>query len=428
MTLANPPVYYKNPLKLLFTQMDKLCTTFSKKRVLPIALSVLTLSACNQQETPIQTVEPANLSKVLPQKEVINSYGRQAVFSYPDFAGQYDVASHSMVISDPSRVEPFDLNSIENRKLQVRFYYPANSQTDSLNNEQARLPVISKDAWDYLVGPHKRDGKMLRFENYRSAKWNISLDSAVSKALPSYPVLIFSHGYGYSAESYSALSAELASKGYIVVSINHTYGANHSDFGNNDIVWAQPLPSDEIGAYLPIWSDDQMFIINQLSIINSDTNNRFYNKLDLSNLGIFGHSYGGAAAYVTASRDPQVRAVIDIDGTIFNYEDHYITQPFAFILSKDHQPKFDYGNASNDAYEIRLTSFKHVSFTDHILWWQWDHDDHALGLGNVDAHRAIELTTEIVSDFFAKYLTSQTSQWFEDERVLTSELELVKKG
>jgi len=385
----------------------------------------LILSACNQQDPSVSLVESVDLSKSVPVSNKI--YGRQAVFSYPDFAGKFEVASHSMVISDPSRIEPFDQNSIENRKLQVRFYYP----TNALNNAQPvqhQLPVISRDTWDYLVGPHERDGKMLRFDNYRTAKWNIALNSKVASSQPSYPVLIFSHGYGYSAESYSALSAELASKGYIVVSINHTYGANHSDFGNNDIVWAQPLPSDEIGAYLPIWSDDQMFVINQLNLINSDINNLFYSKFDLSNLGIFGHSYGGAAAYLTASRDPQVKAVIDIDGTIFNYEDHYIDQPFAFILSKDHQPEFDYANAGNDAYEIRLTSFKHVSFTDHILWWQWDHDDKNLGLGKVDAHRAIELTTEIVSDFFAKYLTSETSQWFESEQIVTSEIELIKKS
>jgi len=33
-----------------------------------------------------------------------------------------------------------------------------------------------------------------------------------------------------------------------------------------------------------------------------------------------------------------------------------------------------------------------------------------------------------VSDFFAKYLTSETSQWFESEQIVTSEIELLKKS
>jgi len=425
MTLTNHSQHYKKRILFLFMQLNRCCGVFDKNRVFTVVLSLLFLSACNQQDPPASLNGSINLSKTDPESS--KTYGRQAVFDYPDFAGKFAVASHSMVISDLSRIEPFDKNSIENRKLQIRFYYPAKA----FNKDQpapTRLPVISKDTWEYLVGPHERAGKMLRFDNYRTAKWNISLNSQVAESQPSYPVLIFSHGYGYSAESYSALSAELASKGYIVVSINHTYGANYSDFGNNDLVWAEPLPSDEIGAYLPIWSDDQIFVINQLSLINGDTNSLFYNKLDLVNLGVFGHSYGGAAAYLTASRDPQVKAVIDIDGTIFDFKNHYIAQPFAFILSKDHRPKFDYTNAGNDAYEITLTSFTHVSFTDHPLWWQWDHDDEDLGLGQIDAHRAVELTTEIVSDFFAKYITSQTSKWFENNQILTSEVALVKKN
>jgi len=433
MTLTNETSYYKKRIDLLLKHLEAFCDVFAIRRFFSeglvinrnhlVIFSLVFLSACTQEQK--QPIASSSFSKTSPDS--VNAYGRQAVFSYPDFAGKFSVASHSIVISDQSRIEPFDKNSFENRKLQVRFYYPTEAVNDS-SPIKNQLPVISKQAWNYLVGLDKRVGKMLRFNNYRTAKWNIWLDAQVDPFQPNYPVLVFSHGYGYSAESYSALSAELASKGYIVVSINHTYGANHSDFGDNDLVWAQPLPSDEIGAYLPIWSDDQMFVIEQLNIINSDINSLFYNKLDLSNLGIFGHSYGGAASYLTASRDPQVKAVIDIDGTIFNYEDRYIDQPFAFIISKDHRPKFDFSNVGNDAYQIRLNEFKHVSFTDYILWWQWDHDDQNLGLGQVNAHRAVELTSEIVADFFAKYLTSETSQWFENDKVLTLEVELIKKS
>lgn len=374
----------------------------------------LALTACGQQQEQISAVEQADDSL---SKSISNDpYGRKAIFSYPDFSGNFEVASHSLILSDQSRLESFDENSIENRKVQIRFYYPTNISTKN-TSQISKLPVIAKDAWEYLVGHQELAGKLLRYNNYRNAKWNISLDSPVNNLQPSYPVLIFSHGYGYSAESYSALSAELASKGYIVVSINHTYGANPSDFGNDDLVWAKPLLKDSTGAYLPIWSDDQIFVIDQLNLINSDPASLFFQKLDLTNLGVFGHSYGGAASYYSASRDPRIKAIIDIDGTIFDFEQKTISQPFAFILSKDHQPKYDFFNAGDRAYQLRLPHFEHSSFSDHILWWQWDHDNYQLGQGNVDAHRAVELTTNLVSDFFDTYLLSKETEWFQNGNV-----------
>lgn len=420
MTLTKHSIYLTNITRLLpeyswcFGHIGKL------NRSAIIILTLIVLSACNQPDLSAKQ-EKDDFAK--NSSKISDPYGTKAVFSYPDFAGKFNVASHSIVLSDQSRIEPFAPNSVENRKLQIRFYYPTNASASNAK-EQNKLPVIAQDAWEYLIGPNQKKDKMLRFDNYRTAKWDITLDAEVDNSQPSYPILIFSHGYGFSAESYSALSAEIASRGYIVVSINHTYGANPSNFGNDDLVWAKPLQSDSIGAYLPIWSDDQLFVIEQLSLINSDPDSLFFNRLDLVNLGVFGHSYGGAASYYSASRDPRIKAVIDIDGTIFDFDDRYINQPFAFILSKDHKPKFDFTLAGNDAYKIRFQQFEHVSFTDHVLWWQWDHDELDLGMGKVDAYRAIELTSKITAQFFDQYLIDQNSDLLAEQSLSAEEIEI----
>jgi pimeloyl-ACP methyl ester carboxylesterase len=394
-----------------------------------IILNILT--ACSQQDDPTSIQN----NTILKQSSSLTTpYGRDAVFSYPEFSGAYSVASHSLIIEDPYRVETLETHSIENRRLHIRFYYPASESNEAFSKqtEQNKLNVIELNTWEYLIGHQRLNGKLLRFDNYFNAKWNIALNRSVNQKKSSYPVLIFSHGYGFNAESYSALSAELATKGYIVVSINHTYGANPSDIKKNELTWAKPFISDDIGAYLPIWSEDQMFVIDQLNTINSNPDNLFFGKLDLANLGVFGHSYGGAASYYTASQDPRIKAVIDIDGTIFNFEDKYITQPFAFILSKNHQPNFDYSNTSNTSYQVTLPEFEHNSFTDHILWWQWDHDDLALGYGEVEAYRAIELTTELVSDFFDAHMLGKNTNWFNINEIqqikTTKEVVLIKQS
>jgi len=412
-------------------------------------LLVVLISACNQTENI------ANLDKtdILATKTLTDSpYGRDAEFSYPDFSGAFVVSTRTIVISDPSRLETFELSSnlariTAHRKIQVRFYYPSTKFVLESSLSEQQLPVIAAPTWSYLIGHHELQGKRLRFENYRKAQWNISISKAIGKQQASYPVLIFSHGYGYSAESYSALSAELASRGFIVASINHTYGANPVNFGLdssdsnsldlnnkdldnqdlNNLIWAKPLIANEIGTFLPIWSADQMLVIDHLSFMNSDSDDSFFQKLQLANIGLLGHSYGGAASFHTAAQDPRVKAVMNLDGTIFDFENKIITQPIALVLSEKHQLSFDFEHTINHAFLIRLKNFKHASFSDHPLWWEWDHDDLDLGFGTVDAHRAVELTTNLVDQFFSHYLLNKQSAIFESNTIDNMDMLLLKK-
>ena len=391
-------------------------------RKLTALAGLILASACSEQA--VESFVDIQTEKNSP--ETSSPYGRKATFSYPEFSGQYQVATHSLLLTDPSRNETMIENTIDKRKLQIRFFYPRAPQPKNSRPEQ--LPVISEDAWLYLIGHQQRAGKKLRFDNYQNAQWNISISSELSSVQPDFPVLVFSHGYGYSAEYYAALCAELASKGFIIVAINHSYSANPSDIGSDKPIWAKPLNREKISEYLPIWSADQLFVIEQLSRINASQNSLFFQKLDLSRIGIFGHSYGGAASYHSASVDPRIKAVVNLDGTIFNFEGNYLTQPFAFFVSKNHHPKFDYRFASENAYLVKLAQFNHISFTDHVLWWQWDHDDYDVGLGPVDALRSIELTTELVNDFFSTHLIDKQPSWFTNENLSTSEFQVIKQS
>ncbi len=403
------------------------------------SLAALILSACAEPSA----IESKSTKISTTKSENSITYGRRVSFSYPDFSGDYPVASHSMLLTDYGRAETFKPNSLERRKLQVRFFYPTDESAIELS--QKKLPVINPISWKYLVGHQQIEGKRLRYANYQNAVWDVTLDSPVNSERQNFPILVFSHGYGYNTESYTALLAELASKGYLIVAINHSYGANPSDLGiqgeqdsqfsatlqssqqPDRFIWAEELKHHAIEQYLPIWSDDQVFVIEQLARLNSEMDSMFYQKLDLSNVGLFGHSYGGAAAYHTAARDSRVKAIMDIDGTIFNYDKNTIVQPFAFLVSDQHQPKFDFNDATASKYLVRLNRFSHATFTDHILWWQWDYDEPISELGEVESLRAIELTSELVDDFFAGHLLQQPSQWFNQQDITTNEFSVSLK-
>ncbi|MFT6732921.1 MAG: pimeloyl-ACP methyl ester carboxylesterase [Polaribacter sp.] len=421
----------------LYNQYGSQCAITFKK-ITRIVLFSFLMSCEQSQEVNTQD----SLFGVSKQSNKTNTqpYGFDSEFNYPSFSGQYPVATLEMTVTDNSRLELFSNKTtntntrLDSRRFNIRFYYPsaeAKLNIEDFKNSSglvhnSKLPVISETAWANLIGPQIKLGKMLRYSNYENAFWNIKKNQQISSKQTDFPLLIFSHGYGYSPEAYTALSAELASQGYIVISINHTFGANPTKLlgDKTKTQWAKKLPRENIGQYLPTWSDDQIFVIEELYRLNSELSSPFYGRLNLSQLGIFGHSYGGAAAYLTAARDPRIKAIMDIDGTLFEAGNFDLYQPLALLLSKNHSPTINTDRLHNDAFIVKLNQFEHISFTDHILWWQWDFGETDLDTGNIDALEAVENTSTLVKSFFDAYLLSDNKNWL----LLTQENNSIKQN
>ena len=73
------------------------------------------------------------------------------------------------------------------------------------------------------------------------------------------------------------------------------------------------------------------FVINQLDQLNRDA---FNGKLDMDNIGMMGHSFGGATAFNAAYSNPKIKAGINMDGSLYNVNGKQaISKPFLFMES-----------------------------------------------------------------------------------------------
>lgn len=80
-----------------------------------------------------------------------------------------------------------------------------------------------------------------------------------------------------------------------------------------------------------IWTQDADFVINQLDQLNRDA---FEGKLDMDNIGMMGHSFGGATAFNAAYSNPRIKAGINMDGSLYNVNGKQaISKPFLFMES-----------------------------------------------------------------------------------------------
>ncbi|MFZ6848608.1 alpha/beta hydrolase family protein [Undibacterium sp. RuRC25W] len=94
-----------------------------------------------------------------------------------------------------------------------------------------------------------------------------------------YPLLILSHGYPGNRFLLSHLADNLASKGYVVVSIDHT----DSTYGDQ-ASFASTLLNRSL---------DQLFVLNEMARLNEDSKSGLKGVINANVTGIIGYSMGG---------------------------------------------------------------------------------------------------------------------------------------
>lgn len=89
---------------------------------------------------------------------------------------------------------------------------------------------------------------------------------------------------------------------------------------------------DKLGKVL---TDDVAFVLDQFELIQSGKiPSHLKGRINLGNVGVFGHSIGGATAY-DASYDPRIAVGIDFDGGLYRLREREgLRKPFLFINSE----------------------------------------------------------------------------------------------
>lgn len=111
-------------------------------------------------------------------------------------------------------------------------------------------------------------------------------DAAPAEAENPFPLLLMSHGYPGNRFLMSHLAENLASKGYVVASIDHTDSTYRDQAA--------------FGSTLVNRSLDQLFVLDEMARISGDETSDFAGMIDADNTGLLGYSMGGYGAIITA--------------------------------------------------------------------------------------------------------------------------------
>lgn len=263
-------------------------------------------------------------------------------------------------------------------------------------------------------------------------------DAAVSLSEPSYPVVILRGGASANVTNYSTLAEDLASHGYIVAGIDAPYRTNAVVFPDGRVVkrvrandpeaMAGPQSAHAVTDLLRAWTADIGFALARLELLNSsDESGKFKGRLDLTRVGIFGHSFGGAQALQFCSEDSRCKAGIDIDGMpLGSVIETGTPQPFMFLLS-DHSHESDpearrvkadiqsiYERLPADGrLRLEIRGANHFIFSDDgaLLKSRFLRGAMRLfGKLGIDGDRQLAVTTYCVHGFFDAHLKSASAK------------------
>lgn len=321
--------------------------------------------------------------------------------------GPYEVKQVSAILVDENRLESFETDGSK-REVPVYFYYP--------NME--------------------------------------------GKEESSFPLVVFSHGaFGY-YQSNTSTYMELASHGYVVISLDHPYHSFFTKDTEGKTITVNPeflqevmyinkgnVPEEEIielsHQWLEIRVDDIAFVLDSVKeaqqrnavqegtwfISDENTGQEILAVLamtDIEKIGLMGHSLGGAASVTLGRERDDIAAVIDLDGTMLGEELGYKDGEYEFYEEAYPVPLLAVSNESHalesktvgalyvnnmvleNAVDSKYTYFVgsgHMNFTDLPLFSPILAS--FLGVGEVDATECITKMNQIILEYFNCYLKEE---------------------
>ncbi|MGA7193624.1 MAG: hypothetical protein WBW94_08340 [Anaerolineales bacterium] len=336
----------------------------------------------------------------------------------PSPTGTYRVGRTEYDWIDTNRIDPLSNHPNEKRELLVWFWYPADASPR--NVAAPYLPSLWVDTLDQDRGIAGKflESKLSSIQTHSFA--NVPLADTQS----AYPVIIMQPGMGRITPDYTVYAENLASHSYVVAGINPTYTSNVIVFPDGRIALrsekgtipdnADATQADQdAGTIGKVWSDDVLFVMDQLQSINADPSSFFYRKLKLSDTGVFGHSFGGATAVSVCKIDARCKAGADLDGTLFSYQaSGILKRPFMFMAEDACGTDCDtmrqaYSTSNSAAYYLSIQGTGHFNFSDlplrlspltRILFEQ-------LGvIGSIQPERGLDISNAYLVAFFGQYL------------------------
>lgn len=290
---------------------------------------------------------------------------KAARLTLPPPSGPDDVGTVALRLVDGSRHDPW-VPAQAYRELMVSVFYPARDAAAYPLAPQ--MTPAAAEHFDASLGTPVHQGLGVK---PGAADWGATMTHShqgAPVAAGRHPVVLYSPGLGDPRTLGTTFAEDLASRGYVVVTIDHTYDASEVEFpGGRVEPFKLPLDGDPIATLKKVMSvrtTDTRFVLDRLTTLP----NGLGSAVDTARIGMAGQSAGGFTALQVLHDDPRVRAAADLDGTVgFDQSDG---GPGLSTLAESglRRPFLLMGSQASDHHTVRSWE----ALWDHSTGWKRD--------------------------------------------------------
>ena len=242
----------------------------------------------------------------------------------PEPTGPCPVGTTSLWLTDASRPDPWAAG-VSARELMVSLWYPATPS----DGQRARYMTPAESGLQLT----SRGITGVPQDALSTVRTNAVSDATPAGRQRAFPLVVLSPGFTNARSALTALAEDLASHGYVVAGIDHTYESFATAFPDGRVTTclARAAPrrdrKEEVAAGR---AADVCFVLDELTGAHPAWPGAAL--IDPSRMAMAGHSAGGAAAIAAMLADSRIRAGIDMDGaTHAQIPDDGLSRPFLFL-------------------------------------------------------------------------------------------------
>jgi hypothetical protein len=338
----------------------------------------------------------------------------------PEPTGPCPVGTTSVWLTDASRRDPWAVE-VTARELMVSLWYPAAApggrRAQYMTPAESELQLANRGITG--VPP----------DILSTVRTNAADGAEPAGPEQGLPLAVLSPGFTSARSTLTALAEDLASHGYVVAGIDHTYESYATAFPDGRVTTCLAREARQRG----LWEKgkvaagraaDVSFVLGELTGARPPWPGAAL--IDPSRMAMAGHSLGGAAAIAAMLTDSRIRAGIDMDGsTDAPIPDRGLSRPFLFLGKRSNYTPGSAGAVTPGTRDWKLrkgavitwerdwellTGWKrwlvvagavHASFTDLALLA----DQSGIDIGaSLSGARSLDITRGYVRAFFDQHL------------------------
>lgn len=220
----------------------------------------------------------------------------------PAPTGPRPVGMTSLHLCDPSRPDPW-APAVRHRELMVSLWYPTTS-TDGL-----RAPYLTASESEALLRDDGRTG--VPPDLLSAVRTNAIADAPPTGAPGGLPLVVLSPGFTKPRGTLTSLAEDLASHGWVVAGVDHTYETVATAFPDGRVTTCLARDTRDRGH--AFWrklmtgrADDVSFVLDELTApVPPWPGARL---IDPARIAMAGHSAGGASTIPALLADPRTAA------------------------------------------------------------------------------------------------------------------------